>query len=1291
MTTLLNRLNRTVTRPLAVSLALAAPLAQAAIPDIANVPLGTTATTTAKPNIMFILDDSGSMNWLYMPDEMSNSSRYGYWSSQCNGVAFNPDPSVSYAPPVRINATTGAIESFPNVPFTAAPDDGFVSGSGTVNLATSGNIFYRYTGTQPALSWRYASNGNVDTTTTFYTECQTATTTASSVFTRVNVSDLSASDQQRYANWYSYYRKRVLTMRTAAGRAFADLSDGYRVGFTKISDSGVTGSNFLPPADFNTAQKVAFFNLLYTSGTGGFTPLRGALSKVGRYYGGVLTRTGSPDPIQYSCQRNYAVLSTDGYWNDDSEFATYGPLDLAGNNVGQQDGNVLRPMKDGASTRTTRVRTQEVGSTTVTDTPMRTTASGRYNVVSSATGQRRANGNRCDSDEYLVTRTGAGTASCSIDWTRTTTTTQSTITRYTTVIVDGTAGPTTAAPTDRNESASTPANAPACPQANWVISNPATTDRCRTASELRSDGLTIGGTAFTVTSGPTSTAIGAAVTTSSTPINTDSTVDTTTTTAGDSNTLADVAHYYWATDLRSTLENNVPTSSADSATHQHMSTFTIGLGLKGTLNYDRNYLSQSSGDFVDIKNGTKNWPVPSGTVGNSENATHIDDLWHAAVNGRGQYFSASNPDQLDDAITTTLASIQRVTESGAAAAASTLTPVLGDDWVFVPSFTTGEWSGDLRAFKFTFTDTGELIAPDTGPNQEIWSASQRLNARTTARRVLFRNGTTLSEFNATNLATAGLLAPFENRCSRTGSTENLSQCGGLSTAAQAKVTAANLVSYLAGDRSLYLNASAIDDQVFRPRLTSLLGDFVNASPVYVGKPPFRYADAGYAAFASAQASRTPVVYAASNDGMLHAFKVGTGRGDVSGGTELWAYVPSASMGQMWRLADQNYDHRFYVDATPNVSDVYDATAGRWRTILVAGLGAGGRGYYALDVTDPDNPVSLWEFTDTNLGYTYGNPVVTKDASGTWIVAFTSGTNNVNGGDGVGRLYILNAITGALVRSISTGAGDTATPSNMGRLNAWVSSDTDNTALRFYAGDTLGNLWRFDHDDLIAPAGREAMLLGRAQTSTGTPQPITAKPVLTEKSINGVPTAIISVGTGRLLTTTDLGDTTTQSIYGIKDTLGATGLGVLRSTGAALVQQTLNNSTRRVDSVAPVDWNTRNGWYVDLTAASKEKVYVDGVQLASGILAFASTVPNADACSQGGSSYLYQIDINTGQVTGVDTFTTMIVGLNRVMSNNGKVSAIVTTQDQKTVLKASTGGSGSGGTNVRRASWRELTD
>jgi type IV pilus assembly protein PilY1 len=98
-----------------------------------------------------------------------------------------------------------------------------------------------------------------------------------------------------------------------------------------------------------------------------------------------------------------------------------------------------------------------------------------------------------------------------------------------------------------------------------------------------------------------------------------------------------------------------------------------------------------------------------------------------------------------------------------------------------------------------------------------------------------------------------------------------------------------------------------------------------------------------------------------------------------------------------------------------------------------------------------------------------------------------------------------------------------------------------------------------------------------------------------------------------------------------------------------------------------------------------------VQLGAGVLGFASTEPTADACSTGGVSYLYQFDITNGNVTASQAFSTMIVGLNRVMSSSGKVSAIVTTQDQKTTLTPSNGGSGSPDGTVRRSSWRELTD
>jgi hypothetical protein len=91
--------------------------------------------------------------------------------------------------------------------------------------------------------------------------------------------------------------------------------------------------------------------------------------------------------------------------------------------------------------------------------------------------------------------------------------------------------------------------------------------------------------------------------------------------------------------------------------------------------------------------------------------------------------------------------------------------------------------------------------------------------------------------------------------------------------------------------------------------------------------------------------------------------------------------------------------------------------GQWRTLLVGGLGAGGRGYYALDVTDPENPKALWEFTNNNLGLSFGRPEITKLASGTWVVIVGSGYNNTSPGDGQGRLLVIDAATGALLSSI----------------------------------------------------------------------------------------------------------------------------------------------------------------------------------------------------------------------------------------------------------------------------------
>ncbi|MDH4289746.1 MAG: PilC/PilY family type IV pilus protein, partial [Aquincola sp.] len=417
----------------------------------------------------------------------------------------------------------------------------------------------------------------------------------------------------------------------------------------------------------------------------------------------------------------------------------------------------------------------------------------------------------------------------------------------------------------------------------------------------------------------------------------------------------------------------------------------------------------------------------------------------------------------------------------------------------------------------------------------------------------------------------------------------------------------------------------------------ILGDIVGGAPVYVRKPPFQYTENGYAAFASANATRTGVVYVAANDGMLHAFDGNTGQ-------EKWAYVPSMVMDRMYRLADNGYAtrHQFLVNGAPVVGDIWvPGSPGAWKTILVGGLGAGGRGYYALDITNPDSPQVLWEFTNdslggnSNLGLTFGNPVITKRTDGTWVVAFTSGYNNVIPGDGNGRLFVVNANTGQRLVAIATEtslgvpAGTALTPSGLGKLNAWVESTIDNTARRFYAGDLLGNVWRFDIDGLVQPNNAALRLAYLRGGSPATAQPITTQPALGLVDFAGSTYPVVYVATGRLLGLSDLSSTAVQTVYAIKDPLTNTPLGDAHAS-SSMVAQTLSeagpNLPRTVTNNA-VDWSTKNGWYVDLIG-SGERVNID-MQVIFQTLSVASNTPNNDACTAGGSSYLYSFNISTG--------------------------------------------------------------
>ena len=1294
---------------IALVLAAFSPAIQAGVTDLASQPLATMPKVKAKPNLLFVLDDSGSMNWSYMPDDLGQSRSTtdepyttwrGYWSAQCNGLAY--DPTQTYAPPLYANGT-----AYANATYPSAKDDGYVTSSGTTDLSSRYYYVYSTSGTQPKMGWTYTQSGVINST--FYQECSSTTST---LFTKVLVSSLSTAEQQNYANWYSYYRKRYLLMRTAMGRAISALDSGYRVGFSTINDTEAKGGStaystnsqayFRDVKDFDSTQKSNFYDSLYKSKPNGGTPLRTALSKAGLYYANKAPGQ-TYDPVQYSCQRNYTLLSTDGYWNGGKGVQLDGST-----NIGQQDGTELRPMRDDAKSVIKSVTTFTAPATAnLVATQSRTRTWTRV-ITTSVKGTGTTSGSNnpptsCRNTRWLNTKLTLTYTQTQVRGSTTPQSTTATLTRTTTT-TDGvvTAGPTDVGPsygTWVNTGVAVAINTDSGDAVDSSFPSGTPTATCDTTAGTNTTTNTTGSWSNwnpgTLTGSQQSIVLGA--------YNSGTTVDTPSTVGGTANTLADGAEYYYKTDLRTTALGNctstsspsgtqnvcsniVPTVGDDAATWQHMNTFTIGLGVSGTLPYDRNYLTQTSGSYVNLSkprgtSGAIDWPAPGNTDSGDEDARNVDDLWHAAVNGRGQYYSALNASALTEAINGVVTAVQAVSGSASAASTSSLELVPGDNnKVFGASYTTGTWTGDLKAFPLT----GETAVVGT---TKLWSSQELLDAKAaSSRNIYFSNGTAaLQSFQYTNLS-ATQKGYFDGLCSKTVVS---SQCASLSATDKALAeNGTNLVNWLRGDRS-YESSSGSVAALYRKR-EHVLGDIINGAPQFVGKPPFSYADSGYANFVATNSTRTAVVYTAANDGMLHAFSAATGE-------ELWAYVPTFVMQNMYKLADSNYGskHQYYVDAAPVMGDI--KVGNTWKTILVGGLGGGGAGYYALDITDPVNPLPLWEFTDTNMGMTHGNPMITKRADGTWIVAVTSGYNNTSG-DGKGHLYLLNANTGALWQDLPTTAGSSSDPSGLSKINAWVDTSSDNTAKRFYGGDLQGNLWRFDIDNLVAP-NQAAMLLAKLQLNGTTPQPITTKPQPAE--VSGKP--VVVVATGRYLGTTDIENTDQQSIYAIKDTLTATGWGDVRADTTNFVVQTFtlardadNKPITASVSDNPVDWATKGGWRVDLPQ-SGERVSTNMVMQFT-TLAFATTIPTGNACDSGGSSWIYYLDVTNGGVIisnpagSLFSSNSLIVGLSWAQTSSGNSKIIVqgSNGDRSTTSPpVDPSSSGSGG--VHRSSWRELVD
>lgn len=441
---------------------------------------------------------------------------------------------------------------------------------------------------------------------------------------------------------------------------------------------------------------------------------------------------------------------------------------------------------------------------------------------------------------------------------------------------------------------------------------------------------------------------------------------------------------------------------------------------------------------------------------------------------------------------------------------------------------------------------------------------------------------------------------------------------------------------------------------FRNRNATPLGDIVNSSPYYVGAPNFGYYDdmesAAYSAFASTYRTRTKVIYAGGNDGMMHGI-------DSATGNEIFGYIPSAVYASLTQLTDLNYSHRYLVDGSPTVGDVF--YAGAWHSLLVSGMRTGAKGLFALDVTDPTRfteanagSIVRWEFTDPDMGYVFGQPLVVKTNNGRWSVVVSGGYNAGNA-TGHAFLFVIDAQTGALVRKIDTGAGTALSPNG---LSPAAAIDTNNDAVAdiVYAGDLDGHLWKFD----LSNAAPSSWGVGNAALplfTTSAGQSITGRPDVTKVSSSGYD-YLVTFGTGRYIDTADNTDPTAQTEYGIRDTNAGATVTVAQLQQQSIVEVVTKGTTLYRLSTHAVDppadalmtgdnalsrvafLSTKKGWYMNLPSSGERAI--GDPRFRGGRIIFTTIIPNvSDPCAFGGSSWLMELDAITGNRFDGPTFDT----------------------------------------------------
>lgn len=832
-----------------------------------------------------------------------------------------------------------------------------------------------------------------------------------------------------------------------------------------------------------------------------------------------------------------------------------------------------------------------------------------------------------------------------------------------------------------------------------------------------------------------------------------------------STTLADIAMHYWATDLNTKLDNKIstyiPYKNDDSAKEywdprnnpaewQSMSNFIMGLGLTNSLNNTSVPWAGSTfaGEgYAKLKSGAASWPAAS-----SNSSNNVYDLWHAAINSRGEFYSVDTPEAMVQAFKDILTRIADRKSSAAAPGTSTSLESDGAEedaadrlasYFYQTSFDSGDgWAGDIKKVKkYRKYNKDENTFEDVV--EEGWSAKERMPSAN-SRKIWIAGGgsSNLQEFktaNAGSVSTTNSLAYYLNINPEPGTQV---------------ATWQQRLEYLRGSKENEGDAAG----KLRPR-SSILGDFLASQPVIVSgarylegfanrleSPETGTPTTTYSTFMASIANRRGQLYVGGNDGMLHAF-------DTATGEERFAFIPTAVFPKLNKLTGKNYTHEYYVDGTPVIADVYDGT--NWRTILVGTLRAGGKGLFALDITNPDDIQLLWEFGENSIadedavkpGYSFPQPTVARLHNGQWAVVTGNGYKGEGTNNGAAALYVINAITGVMIQSLEVQSPNTAGGENGLSSPRLADYDSDGVADYAYAGDLHGNLWRFDllgagasaptvtppsngsYGAINSPATFSVSYGGKPMftaTSTvgGKAQPITSAPSLVRH-----PTRkgyLVMFGTGKYF---EIGDKTgeesfAQTVYGIWDMkTKAEATSAETVSRSKLQQQTITSATTgtgkttkverdaRIISNNAVEWYTdfdsskpvnKRGWYLDLTLGGFDgEMMIENMRSLGSMLLLQTLVPNDDPCANGNTNWLYAINPTTGGRTLHHAFDTQA-------ADNTIVSAIkfgseggVSISSNEKGLTANGDGSGGGSgvpepiyldpSSLGRQSWRMVPD